>query len=455
MVEKLSEAVVKNTKAPKTGAVTIWDNEIKGFGVRIFAPSSRRPNGARSFFLNYRVDGIERRFTIGAFPEFTVKAAREKAKELRNEIAVGADPAHNKRVRREAAAMQDLMERYLREVLPRKAAAGTFRERDEIKMVNLVADLIGRARKVDEIHLGDMEQLHRVVSKESGPVRANRVLSIASKMFATALTPPAGEIKPWRDAIRGNPCKGVVRNPETEAERFFSEAEIEALLMAFDDLEALPRGEVDGGLDCLRLVMLTGCRPCEALRSRCEEFTKEPGRWVKPSAHTKQRKVHRVPLGAPARELVARLLAKRKPGQEFMFPGAEPGKHLQQVTRPWRSARARASVYLWANDPRCAKLIDDLKNALGGLPTCNEAMSHAKKIGVDLPEALRKARAYDLRHSFASLAASGGESLPIIGALLGHTQPRTTARYAHLADRPLTAAVEKVGALISGGRNGH
>ena len=208
--------------------------------------------------MNYKIDGTERRYTIGGFPEFTVKAAREKAKELRNEIAVGADPAQNKRVRREAATMDDLVERYLREVLPRKAAAGTFRERDEKKMVNIVADLIGRDRKVDEVHLGDMEQLHRVVSKGSGPVRANRVLSIASKMFATALKSPAGENKPWRDATRGNPCKGVVRNSETEGERFFSEAEIEALLIAFDDLEALPRGEVDGGLDCLRLIMLTG-----------------------------------------------------------------------------------------------------------------------------------------------------------------------------------------------------
>ncbi len=455
MAEKLTEAAVKSAKPPTTGAVTLWDNEVKGFGVRIFAPSTRRPNGARSFFLNYRVDGIERRYTIGGFPEYTVKAAREKAKELRNEIAVGANPAQNKRVRREAATMDDLVDRYLRDVLPRKAAAGTSREPDEIKMVNLVADLIGRSRKVDDVHLADMEQLHSIVSKKSGPVRANRVLSIASKMFVTALKPPAGENKPWRDATRGNPCKGVVRNDEPPAERFFCEAEIEALLTAFDDLEALPRGEVDGGLDCLRLIMFTGCRPCEALRARCEEFTKEPGRWVKPSAHTKQRKVHRVPLGAPARDLAERLLAKRKPGQAFMFPGAEPGKHLQQVTRPWRSARARASVHLWAHDKHCAQLIDDLRDALGRLPTCNEAITHAKKLGVDLPEALTKARAYDLRHSFASLAAGSGESLPIIGALLGHTQPRTTARYAHLADRPLTAAVEKVGALISGGRNGH
>ena len=59
-------------------------------------------------------------------------------------------------------------------------------------------------------------------------------------------------------------------------------------------------------------------------------------------------------------------------------------------------------------------------------------------------------RIHDLRHSYASYLASSGVGLPVIGALLGHTQPSTTARYAHLFDDPLRAATEKVGAIISG-----
>jgi len=54
-----------------------------------------------------------------------------------------------------------------------------------------------------------------------------------------------------------------------------------------------------------------------------------------------------------------------------------------------------------------------------------------------------------LRHSYASQLVSGGASLPLIGALLGHTNPRTTARYSHLHDDPLRAATEKVGAVIA------
>jgi len=58
-------------------------------------------------------------------------------------------------------------------------------------------------------------------------------------------------------------------------------------------------------------------------------------------------------------------------------------------------------------------------------------------------------RRHDLRHSFASVAAAAGSSLPIIGALLGHTQPQTTARYAHLAADPLQEAAERVGERIT------
>jgi len=58
---------------------------------------------------------------------------------------------------------------------------------------------------------------------------------------------------------------------------------------------------------------------------------------------------------------------------------------------------------------------------------------------------LEDVRLHDLRHTFASIAVSSGMSLPLIGALLGHSQPRTTARYAHLAAGPLKEAVEKIG----------
>ena len=61
---------------------------------------------------------------------------------------------------------------------------------------------------------------------------------------------------------------------------------------------------------------------------------------------------------------------------------------------------------------------------------------------------IENARVHDLRHTFASILVSRGASLPLIGALLGHTQAATTARYAHLYDEPLREAVELVGSAI-------
>jgi site-specific recombinase XerD len=67
---------------------------------------------------------------------------------------------------------------------------------------------------------------------------------------------------------------------------------------------------------------------------------------------------------------------------------------------------------------------------------------------------LEDVRLHDLRHSFASIAVSGGASLPVIGALLGHVDSTTTQRYAHLHDDPIKAASEAVGSSIQSLLNG-
>jgi integrase len=127
------------------------------------------------------------------------------------------------------------------------------------------------------------------------------------------------------------------------------------------------------------------------------------GVWVKPSAHTKQRKEHRVPLSEPARQLLIDM--KAGAASPYVFPGRQRGP-LTDVKRTWAAVCAKA-----------------------GIPDC---------------------RLHDLRHTYAAILASAGQSLPIIGALLGHTQTQTTARYAHLLDDPLRAATEQVGAVMAG-----
>ena len=365
------------------------EDAVVGFGVRIYAPSKSKPNGSRSFFLNYRVDGIERRYTIGEFPTGQRTMRAPKPRGSGSGLTRGEDPAAEKRKRREAPTIQDLLDRYIEDHLPTKACYGTWRERDERKMLDLIGDGLGRKSKVADIHFADIEKLHRAITKGNGPVRANRTIEIASKAFSLAMTPLSGEREPWRSPALGNPCKGIKRNPEDGASAFSASVEIAAIA------EALNMADERSSADCIRLIMLTGCRPCEAMRARWEEFDKEPGFWIKPSAHTKQRKVHKAPLNAAACQLIEGLRETRKGDLPLVFPGRNPGEPVKHIRTVWRTARKRATVILWLNsdDPKVSGLLSSLMEQAGRLPSIEEAKAAAAIAKVTLPHSLDKAPA--------------------------------------------------------------
>jgi integrase len=387
----LDASFVKTVKIPPTGRKTYWDTDASGFGLMVYA------GGGKSFFLNYHFDGVERRYTIGAWPRWSPSAARDEAKELRKKIDRGIDPAGAKRERRTAPTVQDLINRYIADHLPTKSQ-DPGRIADEKRILEEIGEKLGKHTKVADVHGGDVANMHRRITEDGRPIRANRIMTVCSKMFSLSLVPLPGENTPWRNAALGNPCKGIRRNHEEGRERFFSQSELTAITDALAKYPGV-------AADCARLIMLTGCRPAEAMKATWEEFDKEPGCWIKPSAHTKQRRAHRLPLNPPAGELVNRLRKMRK--GKWVFPGDKPGEHLAAMHHVWTHVRRETGL------------------------------------GAD-------ARLYDLRHTFASVGAGGGLSLPIIGKLLGHTQVRTTQRYAHLADDPLREATAKIGSVIAG-----
>jgi integrase len=403
VAEKLTETFVKALKPPARGSLLIWDSEVTGFAIRVFAPTRTHPAGARTFLLSYWLHGTERRFRIGSWPDWSVTAARAEAKEIRQRIDRGEDPAGDRRAWREAPTLLELAERYKREHLPRKSEQSRH---DDGVMLGHILRHIGADAKVVDVHHGDIVALHRAITDSGHPVLANRTVSCASRLFSLALKPMAGENRPWRDQAQGNPCKGIERNPETAKERFLSPAEIAAVVEGLDAY-----GRTHAG-DCIRLIMLTGCRPKEAMLATWAQFNAQPGFWIKPSSHTKQRREHRLPLSAPALQLVADIRRVRgdvKP-DDYVFPGQRPGQPLQHLRSCWVAVCRRAG--------------------------------------------LTDVRVYDLRHTFAATGAGGGLSLPLIGRLLGHTQHRTTQRYAHLADDPLREAADKIGSAITNAGKG-
>jgi integrase len=384
--QKLAEIIVKTLPPPAHGNIIYYDGghklAVPGFGCRITAA------GTRAFVLNYRTRaGRERRFTIGGSPDWTVAAARDEARRLKQLIDLGGDPLAEVQAGRDAPTVADLCQRSIEEHLPKKRPSS---QRDDQGMIAREELPAQKQLKVAEVTYSDIDGLHRKITKRGKPHRANRVLAMVSKMFSLSIR------WGWRT---DNPARGIERNPEAKRTRHLSAAELGALttaLAAYADQDAA---------NIVRLLLLTGARRGEVLAAKWEDFDLENGTWTKPGATTKQKTEHRVPLSAPARQLLDDLHEGKT--TEYVFPGRSGG-HRENVKGAWEDLAKAASI--------------------------------------------TGARLHDLRHTYASLLASAGNSLPIIGALLGHTQPQTTQRYAHLLDDPLRQATEGVGRLVRGGQ---
>ena len=194
-----------------------------------------------------------------------------------------------------------------------------------------------------------------------------------------------------------NPCRHIKPYPEPERERFLIDEEHDRLWSTLTVLEAEQHG-MRSAINAIRLLALTGCRLGEIQKLRWEYVRDD--KLKLPDGKTGPRTVY---LGAEAIAVLSAI--EQLPDNPYVITGTVPGQHLTDLQRPWRRIRARAG--------------------------------------------LENVRIHDLRHSFASAAVRHGESLPMIGKLLGHKSVKTTARYAHLADEPVQSAAGRVAALIS------
>src|SRR5215472_5327028 len=173
----LTDSIVRKLPAPVSGNKILYDGGdpkkcVTGFGIRVTAA------GARAFVLNYRsLAGRERRMTIGGYPEWSVKAAREKAKVLRREVDDGYDPLGERIAEREAPTVNDLITRWRTEHAPRKRERS--RNEDESLIRQWIAPELGN-RKVVDVRRSDIDRLHRKITEAGTAVRANRAVTVLS-----------------------------------------------------------------------------------------------------------------------------------------------------------------------------------------------------------------------------------------------------------------------------------
>jgi hypothetical protein len=97
-----------------TGSDLIWDDEARGLCVRVY------PDGAKSFIFLYHINGRQRFIRIGCSPGLSLKAARNRARELRRIVDEGRDPVGNERDRRWITSFEKFL-RHVAEHVPTKA----------------------------------------------------------------------------------------------------------------------------------------------------------------------------------------------------------------------------------------------------------------------------------------------------------------------------------------------
>ena len=254
------------------------------------------------------------------------------------------------------------------------------------RSVRLFVDPVIGELRVPEVQRKDIAALHHGLRDK--PYQANRTLGVLSKMFSLA------EVWGWRPD-GSNPCRHVKRYKEHKRERFLSPEETERLGQVLREAEE----EMPSAVAAFRLLLLTGCRMSE-IRDLRWDYVKDDCIEL-PDAKTGGRVV---PLGPEARAVLSAI--PRDEDNPWVIAGRLPDSHLTDLQRPWRRIRKQAG--------------------------------------------LEGVRIHDLRHSFASRALALGESLTMIGKLLGHTQVQTTARYAHLARDSIQTAAARITGSIGG-----
>lgn len=405
---KLTKTVVANAR-PQTLRYTLFDSQVPGFGLRVY------PSGAQSWIFEYRPgEGgrrvAKKRVTIGKVSDFTPEAARKLADSYRAMVRTGNDPQGDKARQRKAVTVSELATAFLADHVGAKRKASTKAHYEDV-LNRLVVPKIGKL-KAKDVTRADVARLH--LANRKTPFQANRILAIVGSMYGFGA-------KHGLVPEDTNPARGVERYKEEGRERYLSSEELERLGAAIREAETtgipwtinpdkktkhVPKEKQatiigEHAAAALRLLILTGARVGEILNLKWDHVDLERGLLRLPDSKTGQKTII---LNAPALEVLANLSRSGVYVIAGDSVGADDEKPRSDLKRPWAMIR-----------------------------------QHAKLDGV---------RLHDLRHNFAAFGAGGGLGLPIIGKLLGHSQPQTTARYAHLDNDPLRRATDSIGATL-------
>lgn len=390
----------------------VWDSGLRGFGLRI------EPSGIKTFVTKYRVNGggrnaPQRIQTVGRYGILTPEEARRRAKAILGSVAAGADPVGDLAARRREmtiAALIDFYELHGCVVQRGKRIGESMKPLTKActvaRLRHHVVPLLG-GRRARDVTSGDIERFaadvltgktaknekigpRRRIIVKGGPGASRKVVRDLSAVFSFAKR---------SEIVERNPCENAaVRKTDGQKTRFLTLEEIGRLGQALDELEA--EGTNQKAINIARLWALTGCRRNEISALKWTEVDFENGLLVLEDSKT-GRSVR--PLGTAVLTLLRQI--ERHEDSEYVFPGDIGEGHFQGTKTPWA-----------------------------------RAVRKAKLPGVT---------PHTLRHTIGSTAISNGEAMSLTGAILGHSNPRSTAIYAHIQHEPSRKAANRVSKKIA------
>ncbi|MYB67522.1 MAG: tyrosine-type recombinase/integrase [Gemmatimonadetes bacterium] len=380
----LTEREVRDAKAEGKTRI-FWDGQIRGLGLRVTA------KGVKSYILNYRVNGRERRMTLGRASVMSLKAARKQAAEhLEGIRASELDPLEVKQEARERAeqapTVVDGLDRFFNEFAPNRIKMGRLKKRTAYEYNQQANKYLRPALgklKIADVKRSDVE---RMIEPLTGTIR-NRVLALTSRLFTQF---ERWELRPQHS----NPAYGIDRAKEEARDRTLDSLELAALSKSLNKFE----NQHPVSVAVIRFASLTGLRIGEVLSIQWEDINWETGLLVLRDTKT-GRRVHHLP------EAALNIL-----------------NDLPHSNRcPW----------VFSNNGRVATIYRTVWKHFGEI---------TKDAG------LENVKLHDLRRSFMTAAAASGVGAHVLRDLLGHKTTAMADRYVRAVGAPVREAREAIGA---------
>ena len=345
-----------------------------------------RASGGKTWYLRYSDRrGRQRQMKLADLRDLDLKHARSMANRLRREIAFGGAPAEERDIIRSVPTL----DRFMRDTyLPFARSYKRSWKNDESYLKVHLSPAFG-TKYLDEITKKDVMAFHYDMRQRGyAPATANRCLNVLSNTFNRAIG--------WgTPGVTTNPAKGVPMFEENNLiERFLTDDEVKRLFGAVVNSRNTQLKFI------VPMLILSGTRKREVLDSRWADVDIPRRMWRIPMS--KSGRARHVPISDRLAELLLRI--PRTEGNPFIVPDPNTGKPFVSVQYFWNMARCEAE--------------------LAGL------------------------RIHDLRHSFASILINAGRSLYEVQKILGHSQIKTTQRYAHLTEKTLLDAANAAGEAI-------